>query len=92
MSLVINAPHVEGKLRTEAAKRGVTAADYAVNILASHLGPQGSDTASAGAPFYATATPDQWNSAFDEWVDSHPRRSTLPDSSLTRASFYEGRE
>ena len=90
MSLVINAPQVEGKLRREAAKRGVTAADYAADILASHLGPQGSDPALI-APFYATATPEQWNSAFDEWVDSHSRRKPLPESALSRESFYEGR-
>jgi hypothetical protein len=90
MSLTINAPQVEGKLRQEAAKLGVTAADYAADILASHLGPQDGDPAT-GAPFYATATPAQWNSAFDEWVDSHPRRTPLPESSLGRESFYEGR-
>ena len=91
MSLVIDAPQVEGKLRREAAKRGVTAAAYAADILASHLGRQGSDASSAGAPFYATATPEQWNSAFDEWVDSHPQRKPLPDSALSRESIYEGR-
>jgi hypothetical protein len=89
MSLVINAPQVESKLRVEAAKRGVSAAEYAVKILSTHLEPQSATDASV--PFYATATPEEWNARFDAWVDSHKSGRTLPESALTRESFYEGR-
>lgn len=86
MSLVIDAPSVEGKIRREAAKRGVSAAKYAENILATYLAPQ---NAAAGAePFYATATLEQWNEEFDAWVDSHPSRRPLPDSAISGESFY----
>jgi hypothetical protein len=88
MPLTINAPYVEGRLKQEAAKRGVPAAEYAVDILALHLGPQDEG---AGAPFYATATAEEWDREFDAWVDSHPVRTPLPDSALTRESIYEGR-
>lgn len=91
MSLVINAPTVEERLRTEAARRGVTAAAYAAGVLASHVGPLGADPVADGATFYATATLEQWNAAFDEWVDSHPRREPLPESALTRDGIYEDR-
>jgi len=89
MSLVINAPLVEGKLRDEAAKLGLSAAEYAVTILTTHLAPEiyGSNE----APFYATATSEEWNKAFDTWVASHSTGPSLPDSALTRESMYEGR-
>jgi|HubBroStandDraft_4_1064222.scaffolds.fasta_scaffold3507082_1 hypothetical protein len=92
MSLVINAPNVERTLQQEATNRGVTAADYAVDILTAHLRHQESDSAVTAVPFYATATPEQWTKAFDEWVDSHPARQPLPDSAMRRESFYEGHE
>jgi hypothetical protein len=89
MSLVINAPKVEGRLRIEAAKRGVSVAEYAVAILASHLEP--TDEEANQAPFHATATADEWIAAFDSWVDSHENSPSLPDSALSRESFYESR-
>ncbi len=88
MSLVINAPLVEGKLQQEAAKRGVSAEQYAMSILERGL-EQRADSGAAAA-FYATATPEQWDAAFDAWVDSHPARPALPDAALARESFYGG--
>ena len=90
MSMVINAPYVEGRLQTEAAKHGVSASEYAVNILATHLEPRGDNRSKA--PFYATATPEQWNAEFDAWVDGHSARQTLPGFALSRESFYEDGE
>jgi len=89
MSLVINAPDVEVKLRNEAAKRGVSAAEYAIAILLTHLEPKVND--SEEVPFYATATTEEWNKAFDAWVGSHATGPSLPDSALTRESYYEVR-
>ena len=89
MSLVINAPKVEGRLRIEAAKRGVSALEYAIDILESHLEPE--DQALKDLPFYATATPEEWEARFDAWVDGHKSGRSLPESALTRESFYEGR-
>lgn len=66
----------------------MSAAKQAENILATHLEPQENKGVE---PFYATATLEQWNEAFDAWVDSHPVRGPLPDSALSRESFYEGR-
>ena len=87
MSLTINSPLVENKLRREAEMLGVSTADYAADILAAHLEPQAHDLA---APFFATATLDEWNAEFDAWIDGHPSRRALPDSALSRESIYEG--
>jgi hypothetical protein len=89
MSLMINAPVVEGKLRNEAAKRGVSVEHYAETILASHLAPDAAFQ--VAAPFYETATLEEWTNEFDAWVDSHPVRQSLPDYAFSRESFYEGR-
>ena len=89
MSLTINAPVVEGKLRREAAKRGVSAEKYAETILASHLTSE--TPKHAAPPFYATATPDEWIKEFDTWVDSHSVKEPHPDHAFSRESFYEGR-
>ncbi len=86
MSLVIDAPIVEGKIRNEAAKRGMTPEAYVEAILTTHLqfdrGPS--------APFYEAATNEEWNRVFDAWIDSHPVRQPLPDAAITRESIYEG--
>ncbi|MGA3102643.1 MAG: hypothetical protein ABSD61_12340 [Terracidiphilus sp.] len=88
MSLTIDAPYVESKLQQEATKRGLSTADYAVDILVAHLEPQDNQ---GTTPFFSTATSEQWNKEFDAWVDSHPTRRPLPDSALSRESIYEGR-
>ena len=40
MSIVIDAPAVENRLLQEAVKHGVSPAEYAVQILSTHLGPE----------------------------------------------------
>jgi len=90
MSLVINAPGVELKLQAEAAKRGLSAADFAASILSERL-DLASTNGSNVAPFYDTATHEEWVKAFDSWVNSHEGGPSLPESALTRESIYQGR-
>jgi hypothetical protein len=90
MSLVINAPAIEVKLRQEAAKQGVSAADFATKILTEHLGPSAAGDNNS-MPFYAGATREQWEQALDRWIGGHPARKPLPDAALSRESIYEGR-
>ena len=90
MSLTINAPGVEGRLRREAARKGVSAADLAATILSDHLADAPSP-AEAAAPFYDTASPEEWNAEFDAWIQSHEGGVSLPESAMTRESFYEVR-
>ena len=87
MSLTINAPAVEGRLKKEADKRGLSAADLAVSILSENLPSAGKNS----APFYETATPEEWAAELDAWINSHEGGVSLPESALTRESFYEGR-
>jgi hypothetical protein len=42
------------------------------------------------APFYATATPEEWEQKFREWTDSHPEGgSVLPSEAYEREAIYE---
>lgn len=90
MTLVINAPEIEGKLQKEATRRGVTAEAVAVDILTSQL-DAGQDGPQQATPFHATASPEEWVEAFNRWVDGHPVRQPLPEDAFSRESFYEGR-
>jgi len=90
MSLVIDAPVVEAKLRREAQRCGLSAADLAATILSAHLGTA-SVNGTDKAPFYATATSEEWLAEFHAWIDSHEGGRSLSESALTRESFYEGR-
>jgi hypothetical protein len=40
------------------------------------------------APLYETATPEEWDQRFTEWVESHDHMPTLPPESYERAAFY----
>ncbi|MEA5516481.1 hypothetical protein [Nodularia sp. UHCC 0506] len=41
-------------------------------------------------PFYETATPQEWVTAFQEWVESHRELNlpTLSDTAISRESIY----
>jgi len=44
----------------------------------------------AKAPFYETATPDEWVKAFREWANSHKKDTPLLDDyAVSRAGIYE---
>jgi len=84
MNITIEAPHLVRQLETAAARQGLSAGDYARQILERQL-------AQEDAPLNLGQKPtsmEEWTSAFDAWVDSHPTRSALPDGAFERASFY----
>ena len=85
MALKIVAPEIEGRLRREAANRGVSAADYAVSLLRVGLP---ADAVAAESP----ASLDAWLQAFHGWVNGHKYRTPLPESATTRAAFYPEEE
>ena len=90
MSLIIKSPAVESRLRTEAAKQGIPAADYALQILSSHLGKP-AESAIGGSPFHASATAEEWVAELNRWIGCHPSRKPIPDSALERETIYDGR-
>ncbi|MBX3279990.1 MAG: hypothetical protein KF868_18465 [Acidobacteria bacterium] len=76
-------PDLDRKLRDEAERQGLSVDDYARRLLEERL----SET--EAPPFWATATPEEWLRAFDDWMDSHD--ATLPPLSaaaVSRESFY----
>ncbi|BDI34111.1 hypothetical protein CCAX7_61620 [Capsulimonas corticalis] len=89
--IFINAPAVERRLAQEAQRHGVEPADYAVQILTKHLGAENGASDQSPLPFYATATPEEWNREFSGWLEGHAQRNPLPADAFDRESFYEGR-
>jgi hypothetical protein len=87
MSLVINlAPDVETRLRDEAARRGQNPTELASSLLSEMFGPE-------ARPFHETATPEEWDRAFMQWVESHRADSApvIPLEALRREHLYEDR-
>jgi plasmid stability protein len=88
MVLTINIPpEVESRLREEAAKHGQDAAEYASALLSQAL------TTGTSEPFHETATQEEWERAFDAWVESHRdlRAPVIPLDALRRENLYEDR-
>jgi hypothetical protein len=84
MTLTIDiAPELEAQLQKEAARRGLAASDYARQLLEERL------LVTEPKPFWATATREEWEAAFDQWLASHDAtRPPLPEDALRRDSFY----
>jgi hypothetical protein len=89
MTLTIDLPPaLEEKLRSESAREGVAAEEFALKILEERLfhGEEGASTPAGEA--------EARLKAFDEWVGSHAVRSTPPltDEAVGREAIYRGRE
>jgi hypothetical protein len=79
MSIVIDEPFIEHQLETEAAKHGVSAEQYAVNILSTYLRPMtGTGELSA----------EQRIARLDALIASSANRKSLPPEAFERASYY----
>lgn len=95
MPIQINAPEVEQRLQKEASRHGVTAADYALQILHQHLPEEGEDGGSSskmavGESLSVGTTIEARKSRFHRWVQSHNDFPRLSPQTFDRASFYEG--
>lgn len=86
MKLMIDMPpEMVGRLHQAAARKGIAAADYARKLLEEQLL---SAEQQEVLPFWATATREEWEQAFDAWVESHNHLPELPPEAFERASFY----
>jgi predicted transcriptional regulator len=85
MTLTIDIPpELEGRLNKEAMKRGVAAEELARTFLEERL------LFSAVRPLWER--PEEWERAFDRWIASqNPERLPLPETALSRESFYGDR-
>ena len=89
MTLTIGLPPaLEERLRTESAREGVAAEEFARRVLEERLF-QGEDATQTSA-----ADAGARLRAFDEWVGGHAGRSAPPltDEAVGRESIYRGRE
>jgi len=79
-------PEVEEHIKAEASARGLSVQDYILNILER-------DTANGESNFAMTATPEEWEKAFLEWVHTpRPEHPPLSDEAIDRESIYRERE
>lgn len=89
MTLTIDLPPaLEEKLRSESAREGVAAEEFALKVLEERLF-YGEEVASTPA-----GDAEGRLRAFDEWVGGHAGRSAPPltDKAVGRDSIYRGRE
>ena len=82
MTIIIDEPRMASQLKLEAALRGMAPGDYVRRILEQHL-PLAPKEGSNGV-----TPPDDWNLAFNGWVNGHMRREPLPPEAFARESFY----
>jgi predicted DNA-binding protein len=76
-------PEVEKRLETEAAGRGMTAAEYVREVL------EGMFSSTERSPLWLTATKQEWLERFNAWMDSHDAAlPPLSDEGTSRESMY----
>jgi hypothetical protein len=79
-------PDVEERIKAEANASGLSVEDYILNVLA-RAGANGESN------FAMTATPEEWEKAFLEWVHTpRPEHQPLSDEAVNRESIYRERE
>ena len=86
MTLTIDLPpELESRLREEAAKQGLEAADYALQLIQRQLPSR----AASQQSLWETLPPEEWKRQFRAWIASHdPSKPPLPPEAFERASFY----
>ena len=81
MSLIIEAPEVEQRLKRQAERLGIPVENYVVKLLEDSLPV-------VNPPLETKEQRDERIRKFHEWVNGHRYRTPLPESATTRASFY----
>ncbi len=85
-------PKLEARLRLLASHRGVSAEEYARELLEASMGPA-ENLDQDGRHFSETATDEEWEREFDEdteWLRGL-NLPDLPDEALRRENMYEDR-
>ncbi len=79
-------PEVEERIVAEAKARGLSVETYILNVLEK-------EATNGKASFALTATPEEWEKAFLEWVHAErPAHPPLSDEAISRESIYRERE
>lgn len=71
-------PELEANLTAQAQARGLSLDAFLQDYLIQHAPP--------AAPFEMTV--EEWEKAFDAWLDSLPELPTLSDEAISRQSIY----
>ena len=81
----------ETRLRAEASRRGLTAEKYVMMVL-EVLVKTRMDSSEQEAPFYLSATDEEWERELQDWIDEQDTSAPpLPDEALRRENLYEDR-
>jgi hypothetical protein len=79
-------PEVEERIVAEAKARGLSVETYILNLLEK-------EATNGEVGFALTATPEEWKTAFLEWVRiERPAHPPLSDEAISRESIYGERE
>jgi hypothetical protein len=80
MSLNLN-PDIEARLVALAQAGGVSVEDFLRHVVEEKWSP---------SPSYKL-NPQEWEKQFEEWADSFPESTPIPDHALSRENLYPDR-
>ena len=90
MTLKIQAPEVERRVRSLAKRRGLSPEQMLLGLVEAQLPRE--ESAANVKPFYETASTDEWSAALDRWAERLPSDAPpIPDEALRRENLYEDR-
>jgi hypothetical protein len=79
-------PEVEERIVAEAKARGLSVETYILSVLEK-------ETKNGDDSFALRATPEEWKTAFVEWVNyERPSHPPLSDEAISRDAIYRERE
>ena len=85
MTLTIElTPEQEARLQEAARRQGIKPADVLIALMETLP-----IAASVPAPFYETATPEEWIAGLLKWSESHKDLPRVPASAYSREADYE---
>ncbi len=80
-------PEIEERIRAKAAERGLAVEKFLETVIETDVSRGGE------RPFYETASPEEWEKALLEWVNTdRPQHPPLSDEAISRESIYRERE
>lgn len=80
-------PEIEERLRARAAERGLPVEKFLEAVIELDVSRSGE------RPFHETATTEEWEKAFTDWVNAdRPHHPPLSDEAISRESIYRERE
>jgi hypothetical protein len=79
-------PEIEERIKQRAAERGLTVEAFIETVIDATVNKQ------PGKSFAETASTEEWEKAFKDWITHFPPHPTLSDEAISRESIYRERE